>query len=131
MGQRTMDAMARLKRSPWPWLALFVVVLVIGLVLVWPLPGASQEATPPRIILVPVPIPTPVRRDCVEFADSHKGEIRALGLSAAGNLIQLYVVPNGQWAIGIAKPGKPTCIAGTGTHWFEIPSSPVAVDDPS
>ena len=149
MGQRTMDAMAKMRRSPWPWLALFIVMFMIGLIIWWPAPGAghqmeppqpgaSQEKTPPRIVLVPVPVlGTPkivcVERDRVlkEFLSKYAESVRGMGLTPAGNLIELLTSKGGEtWTILVTKPDKMSCIVSFGKHWSAVAGS-VMVGDPS
>lgn len=42
------------------------------------------------------------------------------GLTAAGELVEIFVSPAGSWTMLITVPGGPTCVLGSGKQWGDF-----------
>ena len=50
----------------------------------------------------------------------------ALGREEGGALVEVFVAPDGQWALAITTPDMKSCVAATGRDWMMI--NPVEVN---
>ena len=44
----------------------------------------------------------------------------ALGREEGGALIEVFVAPDGQWALAITTPDMKSCVAATGSDWMMV-----------
>jgi hypothetical protein len=53
---------------------------------------------------------------------------RAFGLSASGELLEIFASPSGTWSVLLTAPSGPTCLVASGSEWNSFPAETVYKD---